>query len=182
MRNTVAHTPLACENIQMIAGINMRNRPELRDAEHEHDGGQQPRMRNAGHKESESDERGLHERRHDHAERHALHRLPGENHRRIAALSREPARECTHAGRRSLALCIENGRDDHREQEVPEQAAEAAGDRQQPGGHGFHVRVESFRRIVPAHRRTSSCHSAVRRSPANGTLCEPRSAAGPGRS
>ena len=84
------------------------NRPDLRDAEHEHDGGQQSGMRNAGHEKTESDERGLHERRHDDAERHALHRLPGEDHCRIAALAGEPARECTHAGSRVSPVCIEN--------------------------------------------------------------------------
>ena len=61
-------------------------------------------MRDAGHPESEPDERGLHQRRHDDAERHALHRLPGEDHRRIAALARETARERAHAARGRLTL------------------------------------------------------------------------------
>ena len=132
----------------MIAGINTGNRPDLRDAEHEHDGGEQSGMRNTGDEKAESDERGLHQRRHDDTERHALHRLPGEDHRRIAAISRESARERAHAAGSSFALCVENGRDDHRDQKVPEQAAHATGDRQEPGGHGFDVGTNRFGELL----------------------------------
>ena len=160
MRNTVAHTPLACENIQMIAGINTGNGPSCAMHNTNTMAVSRPGMRDAGHKESESDERGLHQRRHDDAERHTLHRLAGENHRRIAALSRESARKRAHAAGRSLASCIENARDDHREQKVPEQAAEATGDRQQPGGHGFDVRSNRFGELL---RPAGGQGSAIRR-------------------
>ena len=68
--------------------------------------------------QDDAGQNGLHECRHDHAERDAANRLAREDDRILALRSDQPRPEAAHAFSHSLPGCKENGSDDDERQQV----------------------------------------------------------------
>ena len=98
-------------------------------------------------------ERGLHERRADHAEGDAADRRRGERHDLVRALRRHAPREAPHRERRLFAGRIHHRGQDDRQQELHEADARAARLPGEPLEHLVDVRRDLREQAVGASRQ-----------------------------
>ena len=119
----------------------------------------------------------LHQRRDDHAARHAADGLPRQADRRFAALAAEARAEAQHPAGGALSVGVQDCRGNHREQQLDEELAEAAHLGDEPGHEIAPIGCDSFPHQLEALRvrllpelgqraRPRGAHRAARRAAA----------------
>ena len=140
--SAIPHATLPDQNSQHDRRDEHRQRSELRDAEHERDREQHARARHAADPEREPGEQRLNERGHDDAERDAAGGARGEAHGLLRSVAADAARERNHAVRRELSLRVQDRGQDHRQQEMHGDDADAACHGHRPARGRARVRTQ----------------------------------------